>query len=253
MLKRIKIASKLKVVVLTVLVFFSIGFTERKNTETACSAINVVIENTEGNYFLDKEAIIDLVTARGKSPLIGVKLIHIELKTLETRLKKDKFVKNVQITKNLKGSLSIHVTQRRPIARFLTPDSSFYLGKEGCVLPLSNRYTARVMLVSGAGVKGLFQEGSVVTKKEKELFEVLGYINEDRFLKAQIAEIEVSKKGELIMYPQVTRQPIFFGACEKHVDKFKNLRVFYDKILPAKGWNDYESVNLKYQGQIICK
>ena len=109
------------------------------------------------------------------------------------------------------------------------------------------------MLVFGAGVRGFFKEGKVVTKEEKDLFDVLDYINKDEFLKAQIAEIEVNKKGELTMYPQITKQPILFGSCEKHVDKFKNLRVFYDKILPAKGWNDYESVNLKYQGQIICK
>ncbi len=253
MLKRIKIASKLKMAVLTLLVFFSIAFTERQNTETTCTGIEVNIDNTEGNYFLDKEAVIDLVTARGKSPLIGGKLIHIELKTLETRLKKDKFVKDVQITKNLKGTLSINVTQRRPIARFLRADSSFYLGEEGNVLPLSNRYTARVMLVSGAGVRGFFKEGNVVTKEEKDLFQVIDFISEDEFLKAQIAEIEVNKRGELTMYPQITKQPILFGTCEKHVDKFKKLRVFYDKILPAKGWNDYESVNLKYQGQIICK
>ena len=253
MFKRIKIASKLKFVVLTALVFFSIAFTERQNTETDCTDITVKIKNTEGNYFLDKEAIIDLATERGKSPLIGGKLIHIELKTLETRLKKDKFVKNVQITKNLTGTLSINVTQRRPIARFLRADSSFYLGEEGNALPLSNRYTARVMLISGAGVAGMFKQGKVVTKNEKDLFDVLDYINKDEFLKAQIAEIEVNKKGELTMYPQITKQPILFGLCEKHVGKFKKLRVFYDKILPAKGWNDYESVNLKYQGQIICK
>ena len=124
------------------------------------------------------------------------------MKTLETRLKKDKFVKNVQITKNLKGTLSINVIQRRPIARFLGADSSYYLGEEGNVLPLSNRFTARVVLVSGAGIKKMFSGGVVATDSEKALFEVLDYIYHDEFFSAQIAQIEGDRKGELIMYPQ---------------------------------------------------
>ena len=28
--------------------------------------------------------------------------------------------------------------------------------------------------------------------------------------------------------------------------------LFYKVILPTKGWNYYESVNLKYKNQIVC-
>ena len=59
MLKKIKIASKVKAVVMTVLVFFSIGFIEKENKETECADIQVKIKNTDGNYFLDEEAVID--------------------------------------------------------------------------------------------------------------------------------------------------------------------------------------------------
>ena len=34
--------------------------------------------------------------------------------------------------------------------------------------------------------------------------------------------------------------------------KFKKLELFYKNILPTKGWNYYESVNLKFKNQIVC-
>lgn len=253
MFKKENIAIQLKSALLLLVMFISIGFIERQNGETECAEIKVKIKNTSENYFLSKEAVVDLITLRGKQPLVGDKLIHIALKDLEKRLKKSKFVKTVQITKNLKGTLLVNVTQRRPIARFLCADTSYYLGSEGNTLPLSNRYSARVLLVSGKGASNYFQEDSVKTEADNQLFDLLNYVYKNRFLRAQISEISVSNKGELIMYPQVTKQPIVFGTCENHVDKFKKLNVFYHRILPEKGWNKLDTVNLKYKDQIICK
>lgn len=253
MFDKIKIAPKIKALIYAALIFSSIAFVERENDTTECVDIQIKIKETEGNYFLDDKALKELLTVRGREELIGEKLIHIELKTLENRLKMNKFVDRVQVSKNLKGTLSISVRQRRPIARFLRSDTSFYLGSEGHALPLSNRYTARVVLVSGDGVKEYYGNDSLRTDQENQLYDVLKYIYEDDFLRAQIAGIEVNKNGELVLQPQVTKQLIYFGTCEQHVNKFKKLRVFYDKILQDKGWNSYESVNLKYKDQIICK
>lgn len=253
MFKKFKIARRVKFIVYAFLVFTTIAFVEKQNDETICKKVKFKIDETEGNYFLDDRVLEELLTERGKSPVIGEKLIHMELKTLEKRLKMNKFVKNVQVSKNLKGTLSISVKQHRPIARFIRSDTSFYLGSEGHALPLSNRFTARVPIISGAGTRHLFNVDSIRNEQEIALYDVLTYIYNDDFLKAQIAGIEITKGGELVLQPQVTDQLIHFGTCEQHVDKFKRLRVFYEKILPNKGWNSYESVSLKYKDQIICK
>jgi cell division protein FtsQ len=55
------------------------------------------------------------------------------------------------------------------------------------------------------------------------------------------------------MFPQVGGQLIEFGKPENLELKFKKLRIFYKEILPEKGWNAYERVNLEYEGQIIAE
>jgi cell division protein FtsQ len=55
------------------------------------------------------------------------------------------------------------------------------------------------------------------------------------------------------MYPQVGKQYIEFGKAEQIEEKFSKLTIFYQKILPFKGWNTYKRVNLKYFNQIVCE
>jgi cell division protein FtsQ len=83
--------------------------------------------------------------------------------------------------------------------------------------------------------------------------DVLEFIYKDEFWKAQITEIEIQRNGDLILYTQVSRQYVEFGKPEIVENKFARLKIFYKDILPRKGWNVYERVNLKFKDQIICE
>jgi cell division protein FtsQ len=85
------------------------------------------------------------------------------------------------------------------------------------------------------------------------LMDVLEFIYKDEFWKAQITEIEIQRNGDLILYTQVSRQYVEFGKPEIVENKFARLKIFYKDILPRKGWNVYERVNLKFKDQIICE
>jgi len=86
-----------------------------------------------------------------------------------------------------------------------------------------------------------------------EVFEMINFITDDPFWKAQIAQIDIAENGELILYPQVTKQYVEFGTVENMETKFKRLKVFYKNILPQQGWNKYSRINLKYKDQIIAE
>ena len=86
----------------------------------------------------------------------------------------------------------------------------------------------------------------------KKIFTMINYIINDIFLSKIISEIDINYNKNIIIYPQVSKQKIIFGYPEKIDVKFDKLMLFYKKILPAKGWNTYKSVNLKFKNQIIC-
>ncbi|MBO6763035.1 MAG: cell division protein FtsQ, partial [Roseivirga sp.] len=69
----------------------------------------------------------------------------------------------------------------------------------------------------------------------------------------QIGHIDINSKGKVVMYPQVGDQRLEFGYAEDLERKFKKLEIFFKQIMPSKGWNIYERVNVEYKDQIICE
>ncbi len=93
----------------------------------------------------------------------------------------------------------------------------------------------------------------MTTEEGKPYIELIKYIDEDKFWKAQIAQISVDKKGEMTMYTQVGGEVIVFGKPEEIEVKFKKLTAYYKEVIPVKGFNRYKTVNLKFKDQIVCE
>jgi cell division protein FtsQ len=121
-------------------------------------------------------------------------------------------------------------------------------------MQVSEKYTSRVVLVSGAYVKTLLESQDLNNLEEgKQLLEMIEFINDDKFWKAQIAQLDINSNGKITIYPQMTGQRVQFGKPEDFELKFKKLMIFYKEILPQRGWTRYERVNLEYNGQIVAE
>jgi cell division protein FtsQ len=237
-----------------IMLFITIGFVEKKHETKVCNKIIINIENQLDTYFVDENDIIRLVTESGSEAVIGKEFLELDLKKIESRVKSHRFVKNAEVYKDLKGNIIVDVEQWKPIARIVQEDGpDAYVGPQGQILPMSDKFTARVVLITGQQVREIVKKDLTETEDGKALFNFLNYINNDEFWKAQIAEIETVRNGEIILHTQVSRQYVEFGKPEDLDTKFYKLKIFYKDILPQKGWNKYEKVSLKYHNQIVCE
>jgi cell division protein FtsQ len=251
---RFRIKKWVKIFLVSSVLFLAIGFVEKKHRAKVCQKINVRIENELGNYFVNDSDILALITNNNTDPLVGNEFKNIDLKNLEHRIKTNKFIRDCQVSRNLKGDLLVEVQQCIPIARVVqanAPDA--YISNTGQILPLSERYTARVVLIQGEYARKLLSLDFTKQEEGKLFFELLRTIDQDPFWKAQIAELYVDSSGEITILPQVGKQVIEFGEPIEIGMKLKKLKIFYKQILPAKGWNRYTRVSLKYHNQIICE
>jgi cell division protein FtsQ len=86
-----------------------------------------------------------------------------------------------------------------------------------------------------------------------QFFKFFQIIEEDKFLQAIIAEIDLSASGDVVIYPQIGKQYFILGDLEDLEYKILKMKIFYKNILPVKGWNFCEKVNLKFKDQIITE
>jgi cell division protein FtsQ len=250
---KFSIRREIKVAVAVLGLFFLIAFSERKQGGAVCKDIVVELDNLSENHFLDEADVLHLVEGSGE-PVKGVGINRIKLKEIEKKLKYDKHILDAELFGDLKGNLIVNVELRRPIARIVQNDApDAYIAEDGVIMPVSEKYTARVVLISGAVKQLLESEDLNRTGEGKQLMAMIEFINADPFWKAQVVQLDIQKNGKVIIYPQVTGQLVEFGKPENLEVKFKKLMVFYKEILPTRGWTRYERVNLEYEGQVVAE
>lgn len=251
---KFSIAKEIQIVMVLAVVVVLAGFADRNLQQNTCKDIVVTLENVRENHFIDEADVLNMVeTIPGEVRTRSFS--EINFREIEERLKTHRNFREVQLFNDFKGNMVVNVSLRRPMARLVQeegPDA--YLSEEGLIMPVSDRYSTRVIVLSGPVVGQLILDQDLnATDYGKLLLEMLNYINEDSFLKKQVAEIELKEDGRVNLLPQIGSQTIEFGKPEQLEDKFLKLKVFYKTILPRQGWNKYERVNLEFEGQIVAQ
>ncbi|MBK5280033.1 MAG: cell division protein FtsQ [Bacteroidia bacterium] len=251
---KLNIRREIKVIVALVGITFLIAFSEKKQGGIICKNVVVEIDNLYENHFMDEVDVLKLVEGSGQS-IKGVSIDRINLRDIESKLKNDKHILRADLYGDLKGNLVVEVKLRRPIARIVQSDApDAYISEEGLIMPVSEKFTSRVALISGAFTKKLLESEDLNNTEEgTQLLEMIEFINEDKFWKAQVAQLDINSAGKIFIYPQITGQRVEFGTPENIDEKFRKLMIFYKEILPQRGWTKYERVNLEYEGQVIAE
>lgn len=230
-----------------------IGFVETKGDDKTFGGLEVYVEGVSELYFVEEKEILRMLENDFEQLKPGVKLSDIPLHELEKKVESHPFVKDADVFVDLKGNVTVKVAQHIPIARITRPMSpDGYISTEGAILPTSSNFTPRVITLQGRGAERILETGSLGEEREN-LLELLHFINSDKLWQAQISGLELLGNGDILLHQQVGKQVIEFGKPESIEDKFKKIGLFYTEIVPLKGWNAYERVNVKFKDQIICE
>lgn len=219
------------------------------NVEIKDSSINSFVSPADIRKYLDKEY----------GEYIGMKLDSIDLVKVEKIIDGRSAVHKSQAYVTRNGMLNVSVTQRTPVVRFQKKDGGFYADAEGFLFPLQSSYSSRVQVIDGdiplkanSGYKG-----KVENEKEKEWLEnvlrVVNFMETSKTWKDKIVQITVSDGGELTLVPREGKERFHFGQPDRIKEKFGKMEMYYSCILPEKGSDAYTSVNVEYDGQIVCK
>ena len=231
------------------------AFVSTRVDKKICKKVYITIDNEFNNYFISDREVKDILTRYGTTRIEGVKIDEIDLKSLEMRIKSHKFVQDAQVYRDLAGNINIKIKQNRPIARIVHADSERdeYIDEDGNVLPLSDRFTARVIPITKAETAPSLTKGFFQDSTGKEYLALLKFIEKDAFWKAQIAQMHIDTRGKISFLPQVGNELIEFGRPADIEKKFKKILIFYKKVLPAMRWDKYKRVNVEFNDQIICE
>jgi cell division protein FtsQ len=227
------------------------SFIEIKKATNTCAKVEIILPGNQ--YFIEREE-VDQLLNDNNGLLIGRRLANINLQKLENRLVANPFVEYAKVYMDMDGVLHAKIKQRQPVLRVLNyTGQDFYIDKNGLKIPLSDHFTARVLVANGAILESFNNKiDTLQTKIAKDLFAVASYIEQDKLWSEQIVQIYINNENDMELVPRVGTQKIIFGNADDLESKFKNLMVFYKKAIPRVGWEAYSTINLKFKGQIVC-
>lgn len=251
---RINIRREIRIVAIVVMLFALIAFTERMKGNATVRTVQVTLENVHENHYLDEKDIYRLM-GLDMEMLKGADLSKVNFSEVERRIRQSPYVDNAELFSDLKGNLMVKVSLRRPVARMVWNDGpDAYIAEDGTIMPVSPKFTSRVLIVSGKLVPSLLKVSNILDVEEgRELMLMLNTIHEDSFWNAQIAQIDLDSKARATLFAQVGDERIEFGKPEDLDVKFRKLKIFYEEILPRVGWNKYDRINVEYHGQVVAE
>ena len=235
-----KVIEIVKWILLLSVIVLLMAFSVNKQKLTTCNVFDVEIVSSE-NDFIDSKTVEEFLKNKNLHPS-GKFRTEIAIDEMEKNIANHPSVQNVNAFSDIRGNIKVEIKQRNPIVRVQTVNKSFYIDESGKKMPLSEVYTSRVLVITG----------NVNYYKIDELFLMSKFITDSPFWKAQIMQMHLEENEEITLIPRVGYQQIVFGKPINIEEKFRKLKLFYEKGISDKGWNNYSHINLKFKNQIVC-
>ncbi|MDN3657752.1 hypothetical protein QWZ08_19015 [Ferruginibacter paludis] len=218
-----------------------------------CSGMSITIEGVNNNFFVDKKDIANAIAFVVGGSVTGKAMSAFDLKKLEIALQKDVWVKTSQLFFDNNNKLVVKVIEREPVARvFTTAGTTFYIDSSLAMLPLSEKFSARLPVFTG------FPSDKAVLSPQdsallKDILTVSMAIQKDSFNMAMIDQVDITSQRIFEMVPKIGNTIIVFGDATDVAAKFYKLQLFYKEVMVKTGWNKYSEINVQYNGQVVAK
>jgi cell division protein FtsQ len=218
-----------------------------------CKSIEIYIHGVSNNFFVDKKDILEAIAGVEGNGMVGKSIGSFNLKKLEAILKKNVWIKSAELFFDNNEILQVTVQEREPVARvFTTTGSTFYIDDELEILPLSEKFSARLPVFTNFP-----WDKKILVKADSNLLADIKTISlavqKDSFSMAMIDQVDITAQRLFEMIPKFGNQLIVFGDATDVDAKLEKLKLFYKEVMVKAGWNKYSVINVQYKNQVVAK
>ncbi len=238
-----------------------LGFTGTSNMQKPVKDLHVRVMCVGDQFFISPDRVRSLIEENMDS-LEGQFIDQQMLLHLHELIQDIPWVDQASVYRTIDASVRIDITLHEPMMRIVNnKNEGFYVGVNGDLFPLSDEYTARVMLASGDidlshdetyHLQTAMKQDKAMEERLRGLYELATFISGDNFWRAFIDHIYLRKDGQFELMPTNGAHLIEFGHAKDIEKKFNKLKHFYTGGITQVGWHYYNRINIAYANQVIC-
>lgn len=232
---------------LAVYLLLALAVTARDTDTRPCAGMTVEVTDPDGSaqrFVTAAELSRELDSLPDKAR--SLPLSAIDTQALRRRLLALDKLEDASVVRYTDGSIRINAVPIIPVARVMDRGESYYINREGKRVEANARYHKDVPLIEGH-----FDPLDTVFTPES-LLPLLAHIQKDSLWNNFISMVKVKSPRDIILVPVVREHVINLGAADNLDSKFDRLRRFYREVLPTLGWQKYDTLSLKWNGQLVA-
>lgn len=203
----------------------------------------VEVIDPDGSGFVTPQEITDELYASLGDSLTRLSYGNLDLYRLQTRLQSLDKIETAEVVRLSDDYLRVRVRPMKPVARIWSGGKSHYINREGKRIAASSKYRIDVPQVVGR-----FDSVRRVTS----ILPLLDFLESQKQFGRMITMINATDSANILLIPAIRGHIINLGSMENVDNKLTRLQTFYRRVLPVKGWNHYDTISLKWDGQIVA-
>lgn len=207
-----------------------------------CKGIDVEIENTAAPDTITRHGVLEEL-GRYPKKIIGTPAHALNTKEIEAYLSRYSNFESVTCLVSTDGQLDVRVVPMVPAMRVFDDDKSYYINKDGKRIESKASFFVDVPVVVGS-----FSEKF----PPRMVLPVSRFIENDPVLKKVIAMIRVQDSENIFLIPRIHGHVVNFGDTTRLEEKRDALLAMYRKVMPYKGWDTYDTISVKFRGQVVA-
>ncbi len=228
-------------VILAVYLIATFFWTGKFSAEETCTGLTVNIEESSTNY-VTKEFILSELDRERLNPK-NKPVSEAGIDEIEAMFNGKDYVESAECYITNDGIVHLDIVPIKPVMRVFDSTGSYYLNRQG------KRMAANAnIFIDLPVVTGNFTNYTEPLK----LLPMLEYIEKDEFLRNLVTQVEVKDTNNIFIVPNIVGHIINMGTTDHFQSKFAKLMRMYKEVMPVKGWETYDTINLKWDHQIVA-
>ncbi|MDE5807400.1 MAG: hypothetical protein K2H76_04730 [Muribaculaceae bacterium] len=207
-----------------------------------CEGIDIEVK---GNRNMDSIVVKGVAKELARYPrrIKGACLNQINTLEIEKYLSDLNTFESVNCMISSGGRLKIEIVPLVPVMRLFIGDKSYYVNKDGKQIDSKAEFYTEAPVVTG-NFNSKFQPGDIVP--------LVKFIAKDPMLRELVSMVEASDANNILLVPRMLGHVVNFGDTTRLEEKKEALQLFYKKVMPYKGWEEYDTVSVKFRDQVVA-
>lgn len=211
--------------------------------DEVCRGVLVDVKNGgDTAEFVSRQFILSELKRLGFN-VAGRPVGDVDAERIERAFDKQYYVEYVECYKRSDDKLQLDIYPVKPLLRVFDKTGSYYINRRGKRVP---------------AVADIFEDVPVAygnfssSFRPVRLLPLVDYLDGNPSARNLVSAIEVEDSTDIYVVPNIAGHVVNLGSLDNLDAKFRKLMRFYKEVMPVKGWDAYDTISLKWSGQIVA-